>query len=70
MENIHISSQIILKSSLTPEQLRIQSLWHECEVKIDSKTFLHIWRLSELGIPSQFVLSLLKDIAMHGKKRV
>ena len=54
---------------LTPEQLRVQSLWHQCEVKIDSRTFLLIWRLTELGIPHPIINNLLNDIAKFSKKK-
>ena len=69
MDQPQISSQIVLKSSLTPEQLRVQSLWHHCEAKVDSKTFLYIWQLVELGIPPHAIIRLLGDIAKYGKKR-
>ena len=69
MDKPHASTQIVLKSSLTPEQLRVQYLWNQCNVKVDTKTFLQIWRLSELGIPSHAIISLLNDIARYGRKK-
>ena len=69
MDKPRASTQIVLKSSLTPEQLKVQSLWHQCDVKVDSKTFLQIWQLSELGIPPHAIITLLNDIARYNKKR-
>ena len=62
-------SETVLKSILTPDQLNVQSMWHNCEVTVDPKTFLHIWRLSELGIPPYTILTLLNDIAKYPKKK-
>ena len=70
MDKPHSSTQILLKSSLTPDQLKVQSLWHQCDVKVDSKTFLQIWRLSELGIPTHAVIALLNDIARYGGRKI
>ena len=69
MDKSRMPSEVVLSSVLTPEQLQVQSLWHQCEVKIDSKTFLQIWRLTELGVPHHNIVSLLNDIARYNKKK-
>ena len=58
-------SQIVLKSLLNPEQLRVQQLYQLCGVKIEPKTLIHIWKLCELGIPPQLILALVHDIAKY-----
>ena len=63
------SSEIVLKSILNPEQLRVQSLWHQCGVKVDPKTFLQIWRLTELGIPPRAIRFFLNDLAKYSVKK-
>ena len=69
MDKSRMPSEVVLSSILTPEQLQIQSLWHQCEVKIDSKTFLQIWKLTELGVPHQNIVNLLNDVARYNKKK-
>ena len=69
MDKPQAPSETVLKSILTPDQLSVQSMWHKCEVTVDSKTFLHIWRLSELGIPPYNIVTLLNDIAKYSKKK-
>ena len=69
MDSSRAQSEVILSSILTPEQLRVQSLWHQCEVKIDSRTFLQIWKLTELGVPHHNIANLLNDIARYNKKK-
>ena len=69
MDKPQIPSEVVLSSVLTPEQLRVQSLWHRSEVKIDSRTFQQIWRLTELGVPHKIINNLLNDIAKYSKKK-
>ena len=63
-------SQITLKSLLNPDQLRVQHLFHLCGVRIDSKTFLHLWKLCELGVPPHLITALLNDVARYPAKKV
>ncbi len=60
------SNQLYFKSILSPEQLVVQSLYLQCGVKVDTKTFLAIWKLCDLGIPPHAVLSLLHETAKYG----
>ena len=53
------------ETTLTAEQLEILELWHLCGVNIDVKTFWQIWRLVELGIPAEIVVSFLNDISKN-----
>lgn len=62
------TSQILLKSILSPEQLKVQSLYQKCGVNIDPKTFLSLWKLCELGIPAHAITALLSDIAANESK--
>ncbi len=59
------SSQILLRSILTPEQILVQGLYQKCGVKIDAKTFLSIWKLCDLGIPAHAIVALIHDVAKH-----
>ncbi|TRY63130.1 hypothetical protein TCAL_03638 [Tigriopus californicus] len=54
---------ITIKSPLSAEQLRILALYNQCGLKLDNKTFLAIWKLCNLGIPSGHIVSLLKDLS-------
>ena len=63
-------SQIVLKSLLNPEQLRLQQLYQLCGVKIDPKTLIQLWKLCELGIPPHLITGLLHDIAKFPPKKV
>jgi len=61
-------SQIVLKSLLNPDQLRLQQLFHLCEVRIEPKTLIILCKLCEQGIPPHLISALLHDIARHPKK--
>jgi len=61
------SSQILMKSILKPDQLKVQILYQKSGVNIDPKTFLNLWKLCELGIPASAVTALLHDIAAAQK---
>ena len=61
------SCDFLVKSILTPEQLRVQNLYQKCGVNIDAKTFLSIWKLSDLGIPSHAIIALVHDVAKYKK---
>jgi len=63
------SSQILLKSILTPEQLKVQSLYQKCGVNIDAKTFLSLWKLCDLGIPAHAITALVHDIAANDSRK-
>jgi hypothetical protein len=63
------SSQIILKSILNPEQLKVQSLYEKCGVHIDAKTFLSLWQLCDLGIPAHAINALIHDIAKSNARK-
>ena len=69
MENPSKSSQLIFKSVLTPEQLKVHSIYEKCGVKIDANTFLRLWKLCELGIPPDAITSLIHDIAIYDIKK-
>ncbi len=64
----HHHHQIVLKSPLSPDQLRVLSLYHQCGIRIDHASFLSIWKLISLGIPSSVVTDLLRDVAAYSKK--
>lgn len=68
MEN-KASSQILLKSILTPEQIKVQSLYQKCGVNIDPKTFLNLWKLCDLGIPAHAITALIIDISTYDSKK-
>lgn len=61
-------SQIVLKSLLTPDQLRIQQLYHQCGVRVEPKTLIILCKLCEQGIPPHLITALLHDIARHPRK--
>lgn len=63
------SSGIILKSLLSPDQIVVQSLYSSCGVRIDTKTFVAIWKLCDLGIPTHAILALLQDTAKYAAKK-
>ena len=69
MESSSRPSQIIFKSVLTPEQLKVQLIYEKCGVKIDANTFLRVWKLCELGIPPQAITELIHDIAKYDLKK-
>ena len=60
--------QIVLKSLLNPDQLRIQQLYHLCGVRIEPKTLTILCKLCEQGIPPHLIIALLHDIARHPRK--
>ena len=64
-QNTH--HQFTLKSPLSPDQLRVLTLYHQCGVKIDNKTFISIWKLVNLGIPPSVIVDFLRDIAPYKK---
>ncbi len=55
--------QITIKSRLSPDQLRVLALYHQCGVRIDEAAFLSIWKLVNLGIPANIIADLLRDVA-------
>ena len=61
------SCDFLVKSILTPEQLRVQNLYQKCGVNIDAKTFLALWKLCDLGIPSHAITALVHDVAKYKK---
>jgi len=61
------TSQILMKSILKPEQVKVQILYQKCGVNIDPKTFLNLWKLCDLGIPANAVIALLNDIGAAQK---
>jgi hypothetical protein len=69
MEKGASSHQIILKSLLSPEQIIVQGLYASCGVKIHTKTFITLWKLCDLGIPTHAILSLLQDTAKYSSKK-
>jgi hypothetical protein len=61
------SRHLTIKSPLNPDQIRVLSLFHSCEVKVDNKTFLSVWKLVNLGIPPNVINNLLRDVAKYAK---
>ena len=61
--------QFTWKSPLSAEQLRVLSLYHQCGVNLDNKTFLAVWKLASLGIPANVIVDLLRDVAAYGAKQ-
>ena len=59
------SSPTVDEMILTPEQMQILELWHQCGVNVDGKTFLQIWRLSEFGIPPKAIGTFLNEISKY-----
>ncbi len=59
----HQQRKITVKSRLSPDQLRVLSLYHSCGIKLDSVTFLSLWKLASLGIPANIINDLLRDIS-------
>lgn len=57
--------QLTIKSSLSPEQLRVLSFYNNCQVTVDNKTFISIWKLASLGIPANVIVDLLRDLAKY-----
>ena len=61
-------SQLVFKTVLTQEQLKVQAIYEKCGVKIDANTFLRLWKLCELGIPPHAITALIHDIAKYDSK--
>ena len=61
------SCDYLVKSILTPEQLRVQNLYKTCGVNIDARTFLSLWKLCDLGIPAHAITALVHDVAKYKK---
>ena len=64
----HQQQQFSWKCSLSAEQLRVLSLYHQCGVNLDNKTFVAIWKLASLGIPASAINDLLRDTAYYGSQ--
>jgi hypothetical protein len=57
--------QYTVRSRLTPEQLRVASLFRQCGVSLDESTFLGVWKLADLGVKPEAVVTLLRDVARY-----
>ena len=63
------SHQIILKSLLSADQIVVHGLYSSCGVRIDTKTLIALWKLTDLGIPTHAILALLQDAVQYAAKK-
>ena len=62
-------SQVYLRSPFSQDQLVIQSIYLQCGVRLDPKTFGVIYKLCDLGIPASSIVELLQDVAKYSDKK-
>ena len=65
INNDSSSRHLTLRSSLTPDQLRVNDLFHSCGVSLSDAKFLCVWKLINLGIPPDAVIDLLRETSKY-----